>query len=168
MAHRSLSWHFGLLLTLWLAFVSQFDVANAISQTYCSTENTASGNGRSYFPKQTFTSGPLLIRKIESFLYQSNGNCQNQCSGYAFAVLQGETCWCSNTMPGSLQSVNDCNQACPGYPNDHCGSTSSSLFGYIALGVTPSSTAGGSSPKVSAPQQFLCFLLLTLLPLLWH
>ena len=53
MAHKCLFWHFGLLLTFWLAFVSQFDVANAISQTYCSKENTASDNGRSCFSQQS-------------------------------------------------------------------------------------------------------------------
>jgi len=127
------------------------------------------------FPNKVH-SHTVLMREIESYLYQSNGNCKNQCSGYAFAVLQGSTCWCSNTMPGSTQSINDCDQACPGYPNDHCGSISNDLFGYIALDVTPSSTADGSaSSKVSASRQsrfhFLIFLFAFCFPLyhlLWH
>ena len=51
-------------------------------------------------------------------------------------------------MPGSTQPVDDCNQACPGYPNDHCGSIPNGLFGYIALAVSPSSTAAGSMSTV--------------------
>jgi hypothetical protein len=58
--------------------------------------------------------------------------------------VQGENCWCSNYIPSNQQSTSKCNEPCPGYPSDSCGS-SSGLFGYIALNIKPSGTAGASS-----------------------
>jgi hypothetical protein len=75
----------------------------------------------------------------------SNGLCHDTCdASYAFAILQGQNCWCSNYIPINQQSTSNCNEPCPGYPSDLCGS-SNGLFGYIALNIKPFGTAGASS-----------------------
>ncbi|KAI9751141.1 MAG: Ribosome-releasing factor 2, mitochondrial, partial [Chaenotheca gracillima] len=68
---------------------------------------------------------------------------------YAFAVLQGNKCWCSNYVPGETTSDGDCNQSCPGYPSDKCGGDGA--FGYIALNRQPSGTKGGPSSTSTTP-----------------
>lgn len=82
---------------------------------------------------------------LATSIYQSNGLCIGVCSAhYAFAVLQGSKCWCSNYIPAVTAS--GCDQACPGYPTDLCGNTKKKLYGYIALDNNlPSGTAGASS-----------------------
>lgn len=77
--------------------------------------------------------------------FNSNGACQTACSGFAFGVVQYENCWCSNYAPADTTSTSDCSEACPGYPYENCGSASSGLFGYIALGKAPSGTIGAST-----------------------
>ncbi|RDW64234.1 hypothetical protein BP5796_10736 [Coleophoma crateriformis] len=109
-------------LVVVLAFIGQ---TSALTTAYCSSLNTAS-TGKN------------------SSLYQSNGLCHDFCiDSYAFAVLQDEGCWCSNYAPASTVSTSNCNTACPGYPSDMCGGDS--LYGYIALTLSPSGTLGGSS-----------------------
>lgn len=81
--------------------------------------------------------------------YQSNGACEDNCSAYAYAVLQGPDCWCSNYAPSQQVNTLDCNEQCPGYPDDWCGSTSAGLFGYYQLSVAPSGTAGGATTPSS-------------------
>ena len=80
--------------------------------------------------------------------FNSNGACQTACSGFAFAVVQAQNCWCSNYAPGDTTSTGDCSQQCPGYPFEDCGSASSGLFGYVALGNAPSGTIG-AAPSAS-------------------
>ena len=85
----------------------------------------------------------------------SNGECQNICQGsYVFAVLQGNYCWCSNYVPDPSSQTNtlDCNQPCPGYGSEWCGSTSAGLYGYYNLGGTPLGTAGGQSSVSTNPK----------------
>ncbi|EXJ79691.1 hypothetical protein A1O3_07972 [Capronia epimyces CBS 606.96] len=80
-------------------------------------------------------------------LYQSNGACQVHCQGsYAFAILQGYDCWCSNYVPTEQESTSNCDQQCPGYGSEWCGSTEAGLYGYYLLsdGV-PLGTSGGSA-----------------------
>ncbi|KAK4540179.1 hypothetical protein LTR36_009677 [Oleoguttula mirabilis] len=101
---------------------------DGLSQEYCSSENTGSDYS--------------AVHNI----YQSNGACLGQCLGsYAFAVVQYQDCWCSNYIPADQQSVSNCNQDCPGYPDDKCGNASEGLYGYIALSIQPSGTAGAAS-----------------------
>ena len=89
---------------------------------------------------------------IASNDFMTNGKCHDQCSGYAFAVVQNKDCWCSNVAPGGAQSGSSCSKACPGYPFENCGDQDQGLFGYVALGPAPSSTQGGSSPSPSPSQ----------------
>ncbi|PWY90840.1 hypothetical protein BO70DRAFT_368065 [Aspergillus heteromorphus CBS 117.55] len=110
-------------------------VSVASSLTYCSSANTGSSQAAN---ESTF---------------QSNGLCEDHCSTYAFGILQGYDCWCSNIAPNSATNVNtsDCSQDCPGYPDDSCGSTSKGLYGYVAIvGQQPSGTATVSTTSTSS------------------
>lgn len=83
-------------------------------------------------------------------IYNSNGACHDQCiDDYAFAVVQYQSCWCSNYIPADQENVSECSTACPGYPDESCGNSDSGLFGYIQLSISPSGTAGGSSSASS-------------------
>lgn len=84
-----------------------------------------------------------------SYNYQSNGACTQTCKGYAFAVVQGKSCWCSNFAPADTTSTTSCNAPCPGFPYDQCGDQSAGLYGYISLG-TPSGTVGANSNNNAA------------------
>lgn len=90
-----------------------------------------------------------------SSVYQSNGLCTDFCiQNYAFAILQDQSCWCSNYIPAS--TTTGCTLNCPGYPFEKCGGDG--LYGYIALGkVSPSGTIGeippSPSPITSTSQQ---------------
>lgn len=41
--------------------------------------------------------------------------------------------------------------ACPGYPYENCGDQSAGLFGYVALGPSPSGTQGSAPSSSAAP-----------------
>lgn len=88
---------------------------------------------------------------IDSDDFMTNGKCHDQCSGYAFAVVQFKDCWCSNYAPGGASDASSCNVACPGYPFEKCGDKDQGLFGYVALGPAPAGTQGGS--ESSSPSQ---------------
>ena len=87
-----------------------------------------------------------------SGIWMSNGKCHDECSGYAFGVVQGENCWCSNIAPADAGSAESCSSPCPGYPFEDCGDESQGLFGYIALGPAPSGTQGAYTPSSTASQ----------------
>lgn len=130
--------------SIWIgtALLSTILGANALSQEYCSTQNTGSSFD------------------VVTDIYQSNGACQETCGGqYAFAIVQWQSCWCSNYIPAQQADVSNCNKNCPGYPDEQCGNPDTGYFGYIALGSTPSGTAGAavvastSSPSPSSTPQ---------------
>ena len=83
--------------------------------------------------------------------FNSNGACDNVCSGFAFAVVQGQSCWCSNYVPADTTSTSECSEACPGYPYENCGSQSAGLFGYVALGKAPLGTVGAAASTSTTP-----------------
>ncbi|KAI2822560.1 hypothetical protein CBS63078_3137 [Aspergillus niger] len=85
-------------------------VSVASSLTYCSSANTGSSQA------------------ANESTYQSNGLCEDHCSNYAFGILQGYDCWCSNIVPNEATNVNvsQCSQDCPGYPDDSCGTVRNS------------------------------------------
>ncbi|OJJ99684.1 hypothetical protein ASPACDRAFT_60518 [Aspergillus aculeatus ATCC 16872] len=110
-------------------------VSVSSSITYCSSVNTGSSQAAN---ESTF---------------QSNGLCEDHCSSYAFGILQGYDCWCSNIAPNSATNVNNskCSQDCPGYPDDSCGSTSKGLYAYVeVVGNQPSGTATVSSTSTTS------------------
>jgi cell wall integrity and stress response component len=127
MDYRTSRWRLGALLTL-LAVALH---ASALDTAYCSNQNTGSDSS------PTFDN------------FQSNGLCHDACVGsYAFAILQGKNCWCSDYIPSNQVSTGKCSEECAGYPTDLCGSQASGLFGYIALNKKPAGTAGASSNAV--------------------
>ncbi|KAF2497675.1 hypothetical protein BU16DRAFT_320971 [Lophium mytilinum] len=114
-------------LVLAFVFVPRALAADALFQSYCSSDNTGSDSDAKYWT------------------WQSNGWCHDQCvSSYAFAVVQGNNCWCSNYVPADTTSVDDCNVNCPGFPAEQCGNAADGLFGYIALNNKPSGTLGAA------------------------
>jgi len=75
--------------------------------------------------------------------YQSHGLCFDRCKGgdYSFAIVQGQNCWCSDYAPEGDKA--ECNEQCPGYPSETCGSTTAASFVYLATGKTSSGTTDG-------------------------
>ncbi|KAK0111540.1 hypothetical protein ONS95_001893 [Cadophora gregata] len=122
------------LLGLCQRAVAQYEVP------YCATFNTADSDTRN------------------SSIYQSNSLCFNYCNGitplnkvqYAFAVVQWQTCWCTDYAPSS--STTGCTLDCPGWQEEKCGNTSPSLFGYISLPSSPKGTKGPSAATSSVDQ----------------
>lgn len=90
----------------------------------------------------------MLTLPLASSHYMTNGLCHDTCQGYAFAITQFTECWCSNEAPADTTGTDSCNKECPGYPSELCGNQQGGLYGYIALGKAPESTAGvvGSNP----------------------
>ncbi|KIW02459.1 hypothetical protein, variant 1 [Verruconis gallopava] len=120
------TWKWRLSSLLCSFFVAARSV-EALSNAYCSSQNTA---------------GDVALQSI----YMSMGKCHDTCiSSYAFAILQGENCWCSNYIPQEQTSTSSCNTPCPGYPSDTCGNTSEGLYGYIKLNLAASGTASAAS-----------------------
>lgn len=68
-------------------------------------------------------------------IYQSLGLCQDTCNDkdYAFAVVSGELCYCSNIAPSedSQLDLSSCYTNCPGYPREMCASEG--CYGYLLL-----------------------------------
>lgn len=112
-----------------------------------------------------FTGGLSLLTDGLAFdTYASLGKCHDEClSNYAFAIVQGSTCWCSNYAPADTVPVTECNEACPGWPYEFCGSPNSGLYGYLALSDSPSGTVGAPSTTSAAVSYANCSLRLSLL-----
>lgn len=125
-------WWLRTTLTTVLLLSCAIGSSNAADMAYCSSLNTAA------------SSSPMTDT------FQSNGLCTNYCEAdYAFAILQGSKCWCSNYAPSS--TTTGCTQACPGYGQETCGSVTKNVFGYIALSnVPPSGTVGSTSSTASS------------------
>ncbi|KAF2456428.1 hypothetical protein BDY21DRAFT_50342 [Lineolata rhizophorae] len=109
--------------------------ATALSLEYCSDFNTGQDSESMFWT------------------WQSNGWCHDQCLGdYAFAVVQGNYCWCSDYIPANQEDTGDCDMDCPGFPDEKCGNVDEDLFGYIALpSVSPSGTMGPSPSSSEVP-----------------
>lgn len=74
-------------------------------------------------------------------IYQTQGLCRDECTGkYAFAVLNYQSCWCTNYEPAKSDKVDDdeCDTKCPAY-TEWCGGKDD-RYGYLALGKTPEGT----------------------------
>lgn len=108
----------------------------------------------------------LLTCCQENDTFQSVGLCTKTCTDkYAFGIVQGGSCWCSNVAPNEATNVDSskCDDSCPGYPDDNCGSESEGLFGYIMMmDQKPSSTATAASTastgfSVSSSSCACCF-----------
>jgi hypothetical protein len=91
----------------------------------------------------------------DTTIYQSLGNCKTVCSGYDYAVVQGQDCWCANNTPSSdtTTSISSCSDTCPGYPYEFCGNAAQGLYGYLAL--SSAATGTGMPSSVSLFDWFL-------------
>lgn len=122
-------------IPLLFTLMSAFGRGRALTQTYCSSENTGSDYSD------------------VSNIWQSNGACYDQCSSnYAFAVVQYQSCWCANYIPANQLDVSQCSTDCPGYPDEKCGNVDRGLYGYVALNRRPSGIARSSSAAASSTQ----------------
>ncbi|KAJ5786167.1 ER membrane protein Wsc4 [Penicillium pulvis] len=124
--------HFSLLVSA-LALLPRTFASSTLA--YCATENTGSSSNSS------------------SSIYQSNGLCEGDCASYAFGILQGKVCWCSNVAPASdtRESTSKCDTGCPGYPSDSCGSASKGVYAYVSIsGNSATSTASNSDTTSSS------------------
>lgn len=59
------------------------------------------------------------------YTFQSQGYCQNECSGKnksVYALYQGKYCYCGDEIPASKSKVSDdnCQTGCQGYQLDKC------------------------------------------------
>ncbi|KAI1132494.1 hypothetical protein F5Y10DRAFT_261205 [Nemania abortiva] len=109
-------------------------IIQSLTIEYCASDNTAA-------------------TPTNSSIWQSNGLCHDFCvDDYAFSILQGHYCWCSNYVPATSSQVDTdkCDDSCPGWKPDTCGADG--LFGYIALDKSPSGTADASSASTSTGQ----------------
>ncbi|KAL2065540.1 hypothetical protein VTL71DRAFT_3210 [Oculimacula yallundae] len=138
----SISWSARLaLMAVFLFALLQSTVTAQYDQPYCSTANTAA------------------TPRNES-IYQSNSLCFEFCNGqkpllqpkkYALAVVQYQSCWCTDFAPAS--TTTGCDMTCPGWEFELCGNTSPSLYGYIKLPAAISGTQGASAPTSTSASQ---------------
>lgn len=86
----------------------------------------------------------------------TNGLCHDYCQpkGFAFAITQFQDCWCSDIAPATTDSTGtgSCDIPCPGFPSELCGNKAQGLYGYVALGKKPTSTAGGPASGSSSSE----------------
>ena len=120
--------------------------SSALTQQYCSSQNTGADSSPGMMLRLLGVNGADMLQIVQDN-FQSNGACQTTCAGYAFAVVQYKSCWCSDYVPADITSTSSCSVACPGYPYENCGDEASGLFGYVALGPAPSGTQGSASSE---------------------
>ncbi|KAK8158152.1 hypothetical protein BC567DRAFT_28529 [Phyllosticta citribraziliensis] len=109
--------------------------ARGLSQTYCSGQNTGASNFQ------------------DTYTFQSNGHCYNECKeNFAFAIVQGKNCWCSNYAPSDQKDTTKCDTTCPGYGYESCGNSDDNLYGYIRADTPISGTAAASTAAKTSAQ----------------
>lgn len=122
--------------------------AHALQQSLCSAQNSASEFAPGTLPY------PWWVHRADLYpvhnIYQSESACSATCTGYAYAVVQYQQCWCSNYTPADTTDISNCNLNCPGWPYENCGSITSGLYGYVALGQHPLGIIGASSIPASS------------------
>jgi cell wall integrity and stress response component len=137
-------------MALLLLALLAWQVSASSDITYCSTVNTGASNAASKSPRLLCVLlCPSNHMHADVSIYQSNGLCTDNCNAdYAFGILQGKSCWCSNIAPNKATNVgtSKCDTGCPGYPDDSCGSASDGVFAYVQMNLhSPSGTATVSS-----------------------
>lgn len=138
----------GSLLTLvTLLTLGKMSMGASIPMTYCASINTGSGSGSKFYHIPVHPHLLVLTHSEASSIYMSDGLCRDSCSGSAYAVIQGQNCWCSDISPAKSVTVSTskCNKKCSGYPDDTCGGDG--VWGYMALGKDPTGTKGGDNPS---------------------
>lgn len=114
------------LAPLGLLLYLSLDGASAqLQQKYCSSQNT----GADHY--------------VESNQWQTLGLCKDKCVLYAFGVVKGFECWCSDYAPNPSEARTDC-VTCPQYNLEKCGNSKTGAYGYIDTGTRPKGTADAS------------------------
>ena len=75
---------------------------------------------------------PSDAESTSSSNYMSNGLCMSQCQGYKYAIVQQKDCWCSDETPQGIVSVSNCDEYCPGYKLENCGS-GTTYYGWLKV-----------------------------------
>ena len=75
---------------------------------------------------------PSDAESTSSSNYMSNGLCMSQCQGYKYAIVQQKDCWCSDETPQDIVSVSNCDEYCPGYKLENCGS-GTTYYGWLKV-----------------------------------
>lgn len=86
----------------------------------------------------------------------SAGYCSDSCRGsFAFAVVQGHDCWCTNVAPTEQLDWSQCSDPCPGISSEWCGNEEANLYGYFQLpGGKPLATSGSGASQASSTSAF--------------
>ncbi|KAJ9614213.1 Cell wall integrity and stress response component 4 [Cladophialophora chaetospira] len=106
-------------------------IIHALPIGFCSPDNVAS-------------TGPTQS------IFMSNGLCEQRCTGeYAYIVIIGQSCYCSDDVPATQVSTDECHDPCPGYPPDFCGNATAGYYAYFNLGRAASATIQLSTAAVS-------------------
>ncbi|KAF8424778.1 hypothetical protein BGX38DRAFT_1237580 [Terfezia claveryi] len=108
-----------------LVYLSLDGASAQLQQKYCSSQNT----GTDHY--------------IGSNQWQSLGFCKDKCVLYAFGVVKGFECWCSDYAPNPSEARTDC-VTCPQFDLEKCGNSKTGAYGYIDTGTRPKSTADAS------------------------
>lgn len=134
------------LAQLSLSLLTIITYVSALTQTYCSSQNTGSDNLQGMLPRLVHVASDNTNIVLDTYTFQSNGHCHDECnSDYAYAIVQGKNCWCSNYAPADQQDVSNCDTVCPGYGYESCGNSDDNLYGYIKLDLAASGTKGAST-----------------------
>jgi len=81
--------------------------------------------------------------------WQSLGLCKDKCVLYAFGVVKGFECWCSDYAPNPSKARTDC-VTCPQFDLEKCGNSKTGTYGYIDTGTRPKGTAVDASDVPSS------------------
>lgn len=124
----------------------------ALPIDFCSPDNVASTGPSMLFLRKCVDTGVLTTTAQSVFM--SNGLCATRCTGtYAYAVIIGQRCYCSDDVPATQVPTDQCHDPCPGYPPDFCGNATAGYHAYFNLGRPASATiqltTTGSSTSTS-------------------
>ena len=123
-------------------------IVYALPIGFCSPDNVASTGPSRSFSQKRVDAGVLTT--IAQSVFMSNGLCATRCTGdYAYAVIIGQSCYCSDDVPATQVSTDDCHDPCPGYPPDFCGNATAGYYAYFNLGRAASTTVQLSTAAVS-------------------
>jgi hypothetical protein len=91
-----------------------------------------------------------MLTSTAQSIFMSNGLCEERCTGeYAYIVIIGQSCYCSNDVPARQVSTDECHDPCPGYPPDFCGNATAGYYAYFNVGRAASATIQLSTAAVS-------------------
>lgn len=96
------------------------------------------------------------LKKAYTNIYNSAGKCYAACEkkGSAVFAMQGQKCFCGDSLPSKTASSSKCKETCPGFPDDSCGGDDAwsvfTIAGKSVSSSSPSSTSSKSSSTSSS------------------